>query len=94
MAHFHEADHVDEEARPLARDQSGFEHVDPGRHLRQHGLQRILQHFEARQFGAAQFGDHVRALRILDAGAAHGGRQTGLRLRDLARLIVHGTLRS
>jgi len=54
----------------LGRHERDIEEIAIFRHLCEDRLQLLFKHFEPGDFGAAQFGDHVRAFGILDTGAA------------------------
>jgi hypothetical protein len=68
-AHLDKADHIDEQTRMLGRHERDIEEIAIFRHLCEDRLQLLFKHFEPGDFGAAQFGDHVRAFGILDTGA-------------------------
>ena len=88
VRHVDEGDHVEEQARMLARRQRQIEQVDVRRRLVDDGLERALERRQAAHFELAQLRDRLGALGVLDPRLPDRGCEIRLG-RDVVGLVVH-----
>ncbi len=88
-AHLDERNHVDEQARPLARNETDVEEIDLGRNLCQHGRDGVSQQIKTRHLAAAEVDQALRALGLLQSRGADRRSQTRRTLASIQAGIVH-----